>query len=228
MKQYIFLILIVLFVFPVCLGAQEEVFIEIENDTLRSDSVSGHFQDSLKINVPLHPEIAFKPNPNKAILYSAILPGLGQIYNRKYWKLPLVYGSLMGCFYAITWNQNMFSGYQKAYRDFIDNDESTNSWKDYVSSALRFPENVAEWSQSDITWFTNTLKRKKDYYNHYRDMSRIITLGVYAIWIVDAYVDAQLFDFDISSDLSMRIEPAVFEKTNVTSRSFGLQLSMSF
>jgi hypothetical protein len=183
----------------------------------------------VSISLPETPaQQSFRPNPNKAVLYSAIVPGLGQIYNRKYWKLPLVYGSFLGCAYAITWNGNMHSGYRQAYLDFIDDNPATNSWRNYISSTLRFPDDVAEWDASDVTWFSNTLKRKKDYYNHYRDMSIIVSAVVYAVWIIDAYVDAQLFEFDISRDLSMDIRPAVFEKTQVTSKSFGMQMSMRF
>jgi hypothetical protein len=183
--------------------------------------------DTAVVDVPIETP-AFRPNPNKAVLYSAIVPGLGQIYNRKYWKLPLVYGSFLGCAYAITWNSNMHSGYRQAYLDFVDSNPATNSWRNYVSSALRFPDDVSEWADSDVTWFSNTLQRKKDYYGHYRDMSVIVSAVVYAIWIIDAYVDAQLFDFDIGPDLSMNLRPAVFEKTQVTSKSFGMQMSMRF
>ncbi|MDR1372235.1 MAG: DUF5683 domain-containing protein [Dysgonamonadaceae bacterium] len=180
------------------------------------------------VTVP-HQEVqAFKPDANKSMLFSAVFPGLGQIYNRKYWKLPLVYGSFLGCTYAILWNQTQFTGYRQAYRDFIDDDINTVSWKNYISPALGYSDNTSEWKDSDVSWFQNTLKRKRDYYNHYRDMSILVSIGIYAVWIVDAYVDAQLFDFDIGPDLSMKIEPAIFEKTNISSRMFGLQLSMIF
>ena len=96
------------------------------------------------------------------------------------------------------------------------------------------PNNPEAWSQ---TWqvltsldpssvindsnFKDRLKRQKDYYRRYRDLSIIITVGVYALTLVDAYVDAQLFDFDISPDLSMRVEPVVTPKTGVPPRYYG-------
>jgi hypothetical protein len=169
---------------------------------------------------------SFHPNPAKAAIYSAIFPGLGQIYNRKYWKLPLVYGSFLGCTYAITWNNTQYNGYKRAYVDFIDGDANTNSWLDY--RPYTFSANEKEWPAEDRNWFSNNLKAKKDYFRRYRDMSYFIAVGVYAICIIDAYVDAQLFDFDISPDLSMRIDPVIYERTNISSRTMGLQCSFTF
>jgi hypothetical protein len=168
----------------------------------------------------------FKPNSKRAILYSAVVPGLGQIYNRKYWKLPLVYGSFIGCVYAINWNNGQYTGYKKAFMEFGTADENADSWKAYVPRS--YPKNLDEWTADQKSRFSSALKAKKDYYRYYRDMSIIVTVGVYAIWIIDAYVDAQLFDFDVSPDLSMRAAPVIFDKTAVSSRSFGLQLSFTF
>jgi hypothetical protein len=205
-------------------------------------AASLHAQDSVRIEPQPVESTAiqqqtFHPNPGKTLLYAAICPGLGQIYNRKYWKLPLVYGSFLGCTYAITWNNTQFTGYRQAYRDllsFMNGNPDALSWQNYIITGTRFPqvknwtEMQEQWQASDITWFQNTLKRRKDYYNHYRDMSIFITIGVYGIWILDAYIDSQLFDFDVSPDLSLRFQPTIFEKTNHTQRSLGLQLSMTF
>ena len=167
----------------------------------------------------------FKPDPKKAILYSAIFPGLGQIYNRKYWKLPIVYGGFLGCAYAITWNSNQYNEYSNAIRDFADDNPETNSWTRFKGA---MNTDVSAWSSSDIANFTNRLQRGKDYYRRYRDLSYIITIGLYALTMIDAYVDAQLFDFDISPDLSMKVEPVLFEKSAYNSRSLGLQCSFKF
>jgi hypothetical protein len=212
--------------------AQEQKFMEedsvqistnllVVEDSLTIDSVG--LAKDLALSVP---EKVFKPDPTKAIIYSAIFPGLGQIYNRRYWKLPLVYGSFIGCAYAITWNGAQYNGYKNAYIDFIDDNPDTKSWESYRPFSL--PQNLDEWQTGDKTWFTNVLKSKKDYYRRYRDLSYIISVGVYAIWIIDAYVDAQLFDFDISPDLSMRVDPVIYERTNNSARSFGLQCSFTF
>lgn len=170
---------------------------------------------------------AFKPDPKKAVLY-ALIPGLGQIYNRKYWKLPILYGGLMGCIYAITWNNKNYQDYSEAYSDVIydatvnpdDPDLWHTSWQELTSQD---PSDVV----SDDN-FQDALKDRKDYFRRYRDLSIIIMVGVYAIGIIDAYVDAQLFDFDISPDLTMHVEPVVTPKTNVTPRTYGLNCSFNF
>jgi hypothetical protein len=167
----------------------------------------------------------FKPDPNKAIIYSAIFPGLGQIYNRKYWKLPIVYGGFLGCIYAITWNGNQYTGYKNAYNDFTDKNEASRSWEAYVPYSWGKPE---EWDLQRRDYFTRSLQNKKDFYRRNRDLSYIITVGVYVICLIDAYVDAQLFDFDISPDLSLKMEPVIIPQTTINGRSFGFQCSLTF
>lgn len=178
----------------------------------------------------------FKPDPNKALLY-ALVPGLGQIYNRKYWKLPLVYGAFMGCMYAITWNNKNYKDYSEAYFDIMadyqkvllgqqaGNEPYTGPWSKSWTVFVRKGEESSYVSNSQ---FQENLKRRKDYFRRYRDLSIIITVGVYAISIIDAYVDAQLFDFDISPDLSMHWSPEVTPKTRYTPASYGLNCSFKF
>lgn len=191
----------------------------LQEDTVKIDSL---VYDTIK---PKQDE--FKADSKKATIYAAIFPGLGQIYNRKYWKLPLVYGGFIGCAYAISWNGSQYNGYRSAYKDFIDEDPATNSWEDYRYGAYR-REDPANWTASMERDFANTLKTVRDFHRRNRDLSYIITVGVYAIWIVDAYVDAQLFDFDVSPDLSMRMAPVFFERTAYNSRSIGVQFSIVF
>lgn len=177
----------------------------------------------------------FKPDPKKAVLY-ALVPGLGQIYNRKYWKLPLVYGAFMGCLYAITWNNKTYQDYKDAYFGLMEDyykvlaaqaeggsyDGPWNeSWTIYVSSG-------SESTYVSNTQFQENLQRRKDYYRRYRDLSIIITVGVYAISIIDAYIDAQLFDFDITPDLSLHWAPEVMPQTRYTPASYGLNCSFKF
>ena len=200
-----------------------------------SISVSENFfltADTVKIDLPVNNAIQlmpekFKPSPKKSTIYAAIFPGLGQIYNRKYWKLPLVYGSFIGCAYAINWNGSQYNGYRQAYKDLVDDNPETDSWKDYrYGSYLR--EDPENWTAGMKRDFANSLKTVRDLHRRNRDLSYIVTVGVYAIWIVDAYVDAQLFDFDISPDISMRIEPVLFERTANNSLSIGMQLCFAF
>jgi len=220
--------------FALEMKAQEAQF--VPNDSLSGSDNLHTFSESLRndsnlvikgnsVNLAVDTTF-FKPNPTRAILFSAIVPGLGQIYNRKYWKLPLVYGSFIGCVYAVTWNNTQYTGYKNAYKDFLKNPEGTDSWKDYAP--LSYPADINDWTDLQRTQFTKRLQAARDYYRYYWDMSKIITIGVYAFWIIDAYVDAQLFDFDVSPDLSMRATPVLFEKTAVNSRSVGLQLCFTF
>ncbi len=173
----------------------------------------------------------FKPDPNKALLY-ALVPGLGQIYNKKYWKLPIVYGAFMGCMYAVTWNNKNYSDYSTAYFDIMADynkvKEDSNYDGPWSGSWTVFVPSGEEKSYVSNTTFQDNLKRRKDYYRRYRDLSIIITVGVYALSIVDAYVDAHLFDFDISPDLSMRWSPEVTPKTRYNSASYGLNCSFKF
>ncbi len=167
----------------------------------------------------------FKPDPKKAVIYSAILPGLGQIYNRKYWKLPILYGGFVGFSYAITWNNGHYQDYFGGYKDILDDDPDTNRWHDLVPYQYRNnPESI------DKQWFSGVLKDRKNYYRYYRDFSIILTVAWYGLGIVDAYVVAQLFEFDVTPDLSMRVEPVIFKKadSHYLADSYGFRCSFSF
>lgn len=169
-------------------------------------------------------KMRFIPNPNKALWLSLVFPGAGQIYNRKYWKLPIIYGGFMGCTYALMWNQMMYRDYSQAYLDIMDDDPNTNSYLDMLPPRY------------DITGreeqFKNVFKRKKDFYRRYRDLSAFCFVGVYLLSVIDAYVDAQLSVFDISPDLSMKVEPAVIGAPNMLGSNkraaYGVGCSLSF
>ncbi len=147
-------------------------------------------------------KIPFNPEPNRAVWLSALLPGLGQIYNRRYWKLPIIVGGFMGLGYATSWNNNQFQDYSQAYRDLLDADPTTNSYMNF------FPPNTSE-ADLDQTWLTQTMKSRKDYYRRNRDLCIICLVGLYLLCMVDAYVDASLAHFDISPSLSMDLQPAM-------------------
>ena len=194
------------------------------SEALPPDTVQ--FQKSLVVNdttsILLNVETkVFKPNPTKAVIYSAIFPGLGQIYNRKYWKLPIVYGGFLGFSYAIAWNGRYYTDYSNGFKDIMDEDPATDSWKNFLPYG-QDPESV------DKEWLKTVLKRRKDFYRRYRDLSIIGTIAMYALSMVDAYVDAQLFDFDMSTDLSFRIEPTIIQKNDYLANSFGVQCSFHF
>lgn len=167
----------------------------------------------------------FIPDPTRAVWYSAIIPGLGQIYNRKYWKLPILVGGFMGLAYGISFNSRYYTDYSNAYRDSYSNDPNANSYINFLPYNYR---NNKEWIEQNMDWIRNSVKRKKDFYRRNRDLCIIGMFGVYALAMIDAYVDAQLYTFDISPDVSMKISPAVLEPTLNTQTSLGLQCSITF
>ncbi|MCI5664762.1 MAG: DUF5683 domain-containing protein [Mediterranea sp.] len=161
------------------------------------------------------------PNPTKATWLALVIPGGGQIYNRKYWKLPIFYGGFAGCAYALTWNNKMYKDYSSAYKDAVNENWTSTSITDLLP-----PGYIDRVSKTQLT---ETLRKRKDTYRRYRDMSVFAFIGVYLLSVVDAYVDAELSNFDISPDLSMRVEPAIIDhRTGGSSRSIGVQCSFRF
>lgn len=159
---------------------------------------------------------SFRPDPMKSIWYALAFPGLGQIYNRKYWKLPIVYGGVAGIAYAITWNGKYYNDYYNAYRDYMDSNPNTNSYLDLI------PENYPE---GQIESYLNS---RQSTYRRYRDLSIIIGVAFYAITVIDAFVDAQLAEFDISPDLTMKVRPKLMEQPNTAEPSVGCALQVNF
>lgn len=167
------------------------------------------------------------PNPVRATWMALIFPGGGQIYNRKYWKLPIFYGGFAGCAYALTWNSKMYRDYFNAYRDVANGNLTSSNVTDLLP-----PSYINQVSQTQLV---ETLRRRKDTYRRYRDLSIFAFIGVYLLSVVDAYVDAELSNFDITPDLSMRVEPAVIDARTTTSgssytsgKSVGVQCSFRF
>lgn len=165
----------------------------------------------------------FIPNPTKATWLAVVFPGGGQIYNRKYWKLPIIYGGFAGCAYALSWNGKMYKDYSQAYLDIMDSNPNTKSYEDLLPPNARYNEEQLK----------NTIKKRKDMFRRYRDLSIFAFIGVYLISIIDAYVDAELSNFDITPDLSMKVEPTVinnnqFKSTSLKDKSVGLQCVLRF
>lgn len=165
----------------------------------------------------------FNPNPTTALWMSALCPGLGQVYNRRYWKLPIVVGAFVGLSYGTSWNNRMLQDYSRAYRDAMDDDPETRSYMNF------YPPTVKE-SDLDMEWLKKALKNKKDYYRRYRDICILSMVGVYALTIIDAYVDASLAHFDISPDLSMSVAPTVMDNqySMAGKPSLGVQCAINF
>ena len=170
--------------------------------------------DSIKLKT-------FKPDPARVVWMAAIVPGFGQIMNRKYWKLPIVYGGFLGCAYAISWNSSMYQTYLTAYKDILSGNPANTSY------LLIIPKSRTIDSYGGISAFTSILNTKQENYRRNRDLSVIGTIAYYAMTIVDAYVDAQLYDFDISPELSMRIQPTLLKNDFGVPNTLGMQCSIS-
>lgn len=168
----------------------------------------------------------FIPDPKKALWLAIAFPGGGQIYNRKYWKLPIVYGGFLGCYYALSWNNSMYRDYSQAYIDIMDSDPNSQSYMNFIPPTYDV--------NSNMNRLKDIFKRKKDFYRRYRDLSFFCMLAVYGLSIIDAYVDAELSSFDISSDLTMKVKPSVIHDNNymtqrgLVGNSYGMQCSISF
>ena len=164
----------------------------------------------------------FMPNPSKATWCALVFPGGGQIYNHKYWKLPIVYGGFLGCAYALNWNNQMYSDYSQAYLDIMDDDPGTASYEDFLP-----PRYDVEANED---YLKRVFKNRKDNYRRQRDLSIFCFIGVYLISVIDAYVDAELSNFDITDDLSVQVRPTTIDSRQSTQRNqaYGLQCSFSF
>jgi len=197
--------------------SDEDIKAELK-DTIVSDFKIDTKKTTVKIDTLK--EESFKPDPERVIWMGAIIPGYGQFLNRRYWKIPIVYAGFLGCAYAITWNSSRYQAYRNAYRDIIDSNESTTSYLDIL------PEGYTIDTYGGVSSYTSTLKSSMDKFRYNRDLSIIVTVAYYAITLVDAFVDAQLYDFDISPDLSLNFRPALIDNQFSMKKTAGIQLSL--
>ena len=167
----------------------------------------------------------WRPDPQRALWLALVIPGGGQIYNRKYWKLPIVYGGFIGCIYAMTWNNMMYHDYQQAYLDIMDDDPNTASYNKFLHLGRKIDD-------SNVERYKKLFKSRKDKYRRWRDLSFFTMLGIYVVSVIDAYVDAELSEFDISKDLSLKVRPTVIGNKMATSplysASLGVNCSIKF
>lgn len=188
---------------------------------LEADSIAPFPATAAKTDEWEPRDVEFTPDPTKAVWMSALFPGLGQIYNRRYWKLPIIVGGYLGLAYATDWNNTMLTDYTNAYRDLLDNDPSTKSYMDL------FAPNVNE-EDIDKTWLQSVLRSRRNYFRRNRDLCIIGMVGVYLLAMVDAYVDASLSHFDISPDLSMDVVPSFLKDGRNSLPSVGLTWALNF
>lgn len=186
---------------------------EAENDTIppsaiyQQDSIIGFRRLEEPETVETIEMVAGEHDPNKAAWYSAAVPGLGQVYNKKYWKIPLVWGGIAGFAYLINWNNDQYQFFRKN---------------------LLYESNGNQPGLINETQFdTATLKSGRDQYRRNRDMMVIFGVLFYMLQIADAHVDAHLIEFDVNQDLSVQVNPSIQFMPNNTYSS-GLTFSIKF
>ena len=226
--------------FPLFVSAQEEVpdsiimaidsmYNAMPTDTVvMRDTIEQATLTFVKDEKPLKMErdwSTWRPNPQRALWLALVIPGGGQIYNRKYWKIPIVYGGFVGCIYAMMWNNMMYKDYSQAYLDIMDDDPTTASYNKFLHLGRQItPANEERYKQ--------IFKSRKDKYRRWRDLSFFCMIGIYAISVIDAYVDAELSSFDISKDLSLKVRPTVINnKSSINplyASSLGVNCSINF
>jgi hypothetical protein len=214
-------------------GELDTLQVTVNHDAKSIESESETPLDTLQKTVlqntpkkkPVRDWATWHPNPKRALWLALVLPGAGQIYNRKYWKLPLVYGGFVGCVYAMRWNDQMYHDYSQAYLDISDDDPNTQSYNQFLHLGKAI-------TKENMATYQNLFKQRKDRYRRWRDLSFFCLLGVYALSVIDAYVDASLSEFDISNNLSLRVEPAIINnrisRNPFTASAVGLQCSLNF
>ncbi len=164
-------------------------------------------KDSLKISVSEQKKVL---SPKKASIYAALFPGLGQVYNGKYWKLPIVYGGYAGLIYVLGWNNNNYNDYFDAYKTMSKYQtvvQMSKADKDYLNNLFKIPYWDLNINPTRFETFKSQLKSGKDFYRRSRDMSVIMIAALHVLSIIDASVDANLSDFEINDNLGMHVEP---------------------
>jgi hypothetical protein len=216
---------------------------EIEKDTIKTLKIDQKTEPKVNVNsekahsiisdsIPASKKIkrdwtTWRPDTKRALWLSIVLPGAGQIYNRKYWKLPIFYGGFLGCIYAMSWNNQMYHDYAQAYVDIMDNDPSTQSYNQFLHLGTKV-------DASNLQRYQLLFKSRKDRFRRWRDLSVFSFIGVYVLSIIDAYVDASLSDFDISRDLSIHIQPAIIKGNQIygysplNNNAIGVNCYLSF
>lgn len=198
MVKKLFGILLLVLISP-ALRAQDSVTV------MRDDSLIMESKDTVLLK-----SYASRYDPRRALLLAAVLPGLGQIYNKKYWKLPLVYGGFISIGYGLNFYQ---SGYRKYKNQLFDNLNTDPSDESLLNTQSKF-------TTSQLRTIVNRYRRE-------RDFMIILMAGMYLLQIVDAHVDAHLKEFDLNPNLQVSIEPTI-EQNAMLGRQTGVSLIFRF
>jgi hypothetical protein len=204
------------------LGCSHFVFAQSEVDTviIERDTILAENQGVTPIET-----YAARYNPRKAMLYAAVFPGAGQVYNRKYWKLPLVYGGFVGLGYGISANQTFYTRYKGQLLNLLNEPASprvnqegfTELGNKVVGSEIVSPSGLK----------VDQLRRAVDRFRRDRDFSVVLTFIFYMMQMVDAHVDAHLKEFDVNPQLQVSLEPAL-RNDPLTGKTGGVALTLKF
>jgi len=163
-------------------------------------------------------------------MLAVALPGVGQIYNRKYWKVPFVYAGFAGIVYAIHFNSKEYNIYMKAYQDFTDNIPATQSYLTLIKNVdprtydpVLYPKTA---DPSAAAWYKDRMINQIDYFKKYRDLSYIGIAAWYLVTILDANVDASLFNYDINNNLDIKLTPEMLSMAGTG--YVGVSLKLTF
>jgi len=173
-----------------------------------------------------------KKDPMRATMLALAFPGMGQIYNKKYWKVPLVYAGFGGIIYAIHFNSTNYNTFIKAYQDFTDKIPETDSYRALIKNAdpstydpVLHPDT---YDPSNAEWYRERMLRQVDYFRKYRDLSYIGIAAWLLVTVLDANVDASLSDFDVSDNLRLALEPVQMPVYGQPLTGFTVNLKLSF
>jgi hypothetical protein len=199
------------------------LFFYLSHDLIAQDTIA----------VPGPKKRVFSTEPMKATMLAIAFPGLGQIYNRKYWKVPFVYAGFGGLAYSVSFNTSKYNDMMKAYQDFTDKIPETNSyatlsWLKGTQPSEYDPVLFPEANPAITSWVEDNLIKSIDYYKKYRDLSYIGIAVWYLITVLDANVDASLSNFDISNDLNLEVAPLQVPVPGVTGAGLNISLIYTF
>jgi hypothetical protein len=189
-------------------------------------------QDTLSVSKP--PRRVFKAEPLRATMLAIAFPGMGQIYNKKYWKVPIVYAGFGGVIFAMDYNSSRYITYLKAYQDLTDAIPETASYldlpglKDVDPSTYDPVLHPETYKPSDYSWYKDRMLRMVDYFKKYRDLSYIGIAAWYLLTILDANVDASLFDYDVSDNLDLEVKPVIIPVMSQAVPGLNLSLKVTF
>ena len=146
------------------------------------------------------------PNSNVALLCS-IIPGGGQLYNQRYWKIPIALSAMTAGLYAVTWNQRLYNEYHTAYADLLsENPLDHTSWQAFIPSGADPSQYVSDGN------LRSRLERGSKQYKESRDLSIVLTVALYLLSALDAYVDAELYYFNVSPQLTVDMGEGLQDK----------------